>query len=555
MSRCRPVLFLLAALLVAAAPAAAQEEQAAPSAKAAAQEAPPARYDTDLLSKGFHRQKRQALLDALPQDAVAVLFSAPQRTRANDIRFEYRQNSDLYYLTGTTEAGSVLMLAPAGIEVDGQTVHELLFVPPRTQYSDVWLGRRLGPARAERKLGVEEAVSNERFQEILAQVAGGDRRFFHLPLPFGVEEDSELSSQLARFRQKARLTPSADSPLVREALKHMRAVDDPEGFANLQEQFRRRLTADAFEGDLLQEAYRQFTQAESLEEWTQWRAENLRTGHADGQTLRRLLTEMRVRKSEEELRLMRRAIDITAEAQRQAMRSIAPGMFEYEIEALVEYVFKKNGAEYTGFPSIIGSGENATVLHYESNRRQMQAGDMVVMDIGAEYHGYSADVTRSVPVDGDFSEEERAVYELVLKAQKAGIQAARAGNNFRDPGQVARRVIGEGLVELGLTDDPGEVRRFFMHGTSHYLGLYTHDVGTGGPLTPGTVLTVEPGIYIRPSDDVPERWHNIGVRIEDDILVTEDGPVNLSEGAPREIDAIEALMRKPSMVSSRATGR
>ncbi len=266
--------------------------------------------------------------------------------------------------------------------------------------------------------------------------------------------------------------------------------------------------------------------------------------YADGITLRTRLDALRTVKTSEELALLRRAIEITAAAHREAIRSIEPGMYEYEVEALIEYVFHRNGAESPGFPSIVGSGENAVILHYETNRRQMQAGDLVVIDIGAEYHGYTADVTRTVPVSGRFSPEQRAIYDIVLRAQEAGIRAVRAGAPFGAADQAARAVVAQGLQQLGLLGRDGNVRRFFNHGTSHYLGLMVHDVGTGGPLAPGTVITVEPGIYIPPAPDVDRKWWHIGVRIEDDVLVTEGEPVVLSTGAPRAPEEIEALMRE-----------
>jgi Xaa-Pro aminopeptidase len=252
-------------------------------------------------------------------------------------------------------------------------------------------------------------------------------------------------------------------------------------------------------------------------------------------------------KTPEELVLLRRAIDISVLAHREAMKSIEPEMYEYEVEALAEYVFQRNGAAFAGYPSIVGSGENSTILHYNTNRRQMQGNDLVVMDMGAEYLGYTADVTRTVPVDGVFSPEEKAIYELVLQAQEAGIEAARAGNAFGAPGQAAWRIISDGLRALGLVKTDDDVRNFFMHGTSHYLGLWVHDVGDGQPFVPGTVITVEPGIYIRPSTGVDPKWWNIGVRIEDDILITDGDPVNLSAAAPRTVAEIEALMREQGL--------
>ena len=274
--------------------------------------------------------------------------------------------------------------------------------------------------------------------------------------------------------------------------------------------------------------------------------EALASGTGDATPLWGLLDELRAIKSDEEMTVLRRAIDITAEAHREVMQQVEAGWAEYEIEALVEYTFKRSGSEQPGFNSIVGSGENSTILHYMTNRRVTEAGDVVVIDIGAEVHGYSADVTRTIPVSGTYSPEQRTIYELVYRAQEAGIQATRAGNAFFASNSEASRVLAEGLAELGLissASDAGGLRRFFMHGTSHYLGLDVHDVGSYGPLRAGEVVTIEPGIYIPAAEDIDPKWWNIGVRIEDDVLVTDGDPVILSAGAPRHIDDVEALMR------------
>ena len=441
-----------------------------------AQEAPlvdvPVRYDADLLPPSFHAERRAALLETLPDDAVAVILSAPVRQRENDVDFEYRQNSDLLYLTGMTEPGSVLLLAPAGLPIDGKSATEILLVPSRNTQEEIWTGRRLGPERARDELGIAHTAVLGRFEALLDGALDADRTIYLPALPDGVATDSDLGRQLAVLGRQ------------------------------------------------------------------------LRANQIENTHLPRTLTQLRMAKTEHELELLRRAIAITTEAHREAMRSIEPGMHEYEAEALIEYVFHRNGAEHPGFPSIVGSGENSVILHYNTNRRRMQAGDLVVIDIGAEVHGYSADVTRTLPVSGTFSAEQRAIYELVLEAQRAGIAAARAGRAFGAPGQAARRVIADGLARLGLIDDDREVSRFFMHGTSHYLGLWVHDVGDYESLQPNQVITVEPGIYIAPAADIDPKWWNIGVRIEDDVLITPADPVNLSADAPRTVEAVEALMRE-----------
>jgi Xaa-Pro aminopeptidase len=269
-------------------------------------------------------------------------------------------------------------------------------------------------------------------------------------------------------------------------------------------------------------------------------------GKRDDATLRGILDELRADKTEEEMVLLQRAIDITVEAHREAMQQAKAGWAEYEIEALIEYTFKKNGSEQPGFNSIVGSGENSTILHYMTSRRITEPGDVIVVDIGAEYHGYSADVTRTIPIDGTYSPAQRAIYQLVYDAQEAGIAASRDGASFGATNQAAAQVLAVGLAELGLIEsaqDTRGLRRFFMHGTSHYLGLDVHDVGSYGILSAGEVITVEPGIYIPAAEDIDPKWWNIGVRIEDDILITQGDPVILSAGAPRHPDAVEALMQ------------
>lgn len=260
------------------------------------------------------------------------------------------------------------------------------------------------------------------------------------------------------------------------------------------------------------------------------------------ETLDRWMAELREVKLPEELALMRKAIDITCEAQNELMRKLQPEMTEYQTEAIVEYVFKMNGAEHEGFPSIQGGGPHSCVLHYVTNRRTLGSGDLLVSDIGAEYHGYTADVTRTLPANGKFSPDQRKIYDLVLAAQEAGIREVRAGKPFRAAHNAATAVISKGLQELGIIKDEMDVRRYFMHGTSHYLGLDVHDAGMYGPLVAGNVITVEPGIYIAKDSPCDPRWWGIGVRIEDDILVTNGDPINLSASSPRTAEEIERMM-------------
>lgn len=267
-------------------------------------------------------------------------------------------------------------------------------------------------------------------------------------------------------------------------------------------------------------------------------------GKKDDTKLNEWMARMREVKTEEEIELLRKAIEITCIAQKDLMHQLEPKMTEYQSEAIIEFNFKYNGAEYSGFPSILGSGENSCILHYNTNRKPIQNNEMLVSDVGAEYRGYTADVTRTIPSDGKFSEEEKAIYEIVYAAQTAGIEKCQPGNKFWDPHIAAQDEIAKGLMRLGIIEERKEMNQYFMHGTSHYLGLDVHDLGMYNPLEPGNVITVEPGIYIAEGSNCDPKWWNIGIRIEDDILITENGYENLSDCVPRTVEEIEAEMAK-----------
>jgi Xaa-Pro aminopeptidase len=515
---------------------------AAPPSVPAQQRDAPVRYEEDFLSADFHRSRRELLREMLPDNAVAVVFGAATRNRSNDVSYEYRQSSDFLYLTGSEEPGSVLLLAPGGLRIDGRTVREVLFVPPRNPAEEVWTGRRFGVERAMSELGLELAVEATRFEEIVVPILRDRaRQIHHVDIPDAPESGSELERQLETFLAHVEpLVVPAENPTAAPLFLALAA--DSEAYQHLKSA---PIAAGPITDPALQSLAEAFTASRSYDEWARRRTELL-AGRSEGAVLRIALNDLRTTKTDEEMDVLQRAIDITVEAHREVMRQVQPGWTEYQIEALIEYTFKRNGSEHPGFPSIVGSGENSTILHYETNRRTTQPGDVVVIDIGAEFHGYTADITRTIPLTGRYSPEQRAIYELVYAAQEAGIRASRAGNAFRAPHEAASRVLAEGLARLGLISSPNDqagVRRFFMHGTSHYLGLDVHDVGNYGPLTPGTVITVEPGIYISASDDIDPKWWNIGVRIEDDVLITDGDPLILSQGAPRRIDEVEALMR------------
>jgi len=256
-----------------------------------------------------------------------------------------------------------------------------------------------------------------------------------------------------------------------------------------------------------------------------------------------ILHQLRGIKQPEEIALMEKVINMSVEGHNRVIRTIRPGMHEYDAQALMEYEFKSRGSEYVGYPSINGSGANSCILHYETNQRTLQDGDLLLNDCGAEYHGYSADVTRTIPVNGKFSPEQKIIYELVLAAQDAAFALCKPGNQFSDPHNAALKVITAGLKDLGIIQSDNQARIYFPHGTSHHLGLDVHDMGSRSTLQPGMIFTVEPGIYIPPNSNCDKKWWSIGVRIEDDLLITNDGYSNLSAGAPRSVEEIEKMAK------------
>ncbi len=425
---------------------------------------------------------RQGFLRHLGSKSIALFKASEMVIRNGDVEHDYRQDSNFYYLTGCTEPEARLLLVPRGLKLAPypQAVTEILFVRPRNAHAEMWEGPRLGIEGAKRELGFPVVLSVQEFDAVYRQaLAGADTLYLTIGEPSSPHH----------------ALPSADS--TRSALEALLGVKliDPH----------------------------------------------------------RILSRLREVKSPAEIALLRRAIEITCQAQREVMASAQAGMREYELRAMLEYIFLSHGSPRLGFPSIVGSGPNSCILHYRAGDRVLQNGEVVVIDIGPEYGMYTADVTRTIPVSGKFTKEQAAIYNLVLAAQEAAMQQVKPGVRFRELSNIATRVIIEGLIQLKLLTgsveenlQAGRHRDFFMHELSHYLGLDVHDVGSYGPLEAGTVFTIEPGIYISAGTaqkyQLPEGYINVGVRIEDDILVTENGYENLSASAPRTVAEIEALM-------------
>jgi len=442
--------------------------------------------------------------------SLLILFSNPLRPYSGDVYYEYRQENNFYYLTGIEQPESIFVLMPSN-----ETFREILFLPERDPGRELWTGPMLGPEEATRISGIDNVWNAGEFKAFIEAILQG--------LPYRTE----------------RYQPSNGYDAFFSALEKSEA----EVFLLLKPH-------PGLEGKLT----RELEFAEQIRE--RYPGINVRDVH-------NILAQMRLVKSGYEISQLRKAVDITVEALRKAISEVRPGIWEYEVEAIIEYVFKRNNSSDWGFPSIVASGPNATVLHYEASQRQTAPGELLLMDVGAEWKQYSADITRTIPVNGVFTPEQLSIYQLVLKAQQEAAKLVEPGASIPKVHQRAVEVLKQGLLELGLITDlnSNQYRVFFPHGIGHWLGMDVHDVGGRGSIfQPGMVLTVEPGIYVREDSlqrlkdsgtsdadlekirPTVERYLNIGVRIEDVYLVTEEGHEVLSKGVPSDPNKLTSLM-------------
>ncbi len=437
------------------------------------------------------KQRRELFMQRI-KGGVAIFPAAPIAIRNSDVEHEYRQDTDFYYLTGFEEPNAVAVLAP-----ENEEHRFVLFVQPKDREREVWTGWRAGEEGAKRDYGADAAFTIDKLDEQLPRLIGKADRIYYR---FGSDPtfDERLIGLMRRFQRERQRNGAGPN-----------AVIDP----------------------------------------------------AD------LLHEMRLVKTSDDLALLRRAVDITCEGHLAAIRALRPTVYEYEIEAVLRYVFRKSGSPRHGYAPIVASGANATVLHYTTNNQRIEENDLLLIDAGAEYGYFTGDVTRTLPASGTFTEAQAEIYQIVLDAQLEAIKAIRPGAAFIEPHNAAVRVLTEGMVRLGLLegdvdklieegdkfqnqkDQPQGYKKFYMHRTSHWLGMDVHDAGPykiadeWRKLEPGMVLTVEPGLYIAEDiEDVDARYRGIGVRIEDDVLVTEDGCEVLSARVPKTIEEIEGVM-------------
>jgi len=428
-----------------------------------------------------YRNRRTRLMGLMEPGSIAVLPAAFIRLRNRNTEYPFRQDSDFYYLLGFDEPSAVLVLAPG--RAQGEVI---LFCQERDSQAERWNGERIGPERASQMLGVADAFPIGDLGDILPGLLEGRQRVY---VTLGVYEefDRQLLGMVNGLRAR---TASGSRP--------------PGEFVSLSH----------------------------------------------------LLHDLRLFKSAAELKTMRRAAEITTGAHKRAMKACKPGMTEADLEAELVHEFMKNGARFPAYPCIVGAGKNACVMHYVRNDAVLKDGDLVLIDAGGEYEYYASDVTRTFPINGKFSPVQRDLYDVVLRAQLAAISHVKKGEPFDAPHRAALDVMVDGLTDLDLLDGEKEelieteqYKRFCLHKSSHWLGLDVHDVGDylidrkWRELEPGMVMTVEPGIYVPDDDDIPRKFRGIGIRIEDDVLVTSSGNEVLTAAAPKTVKDVEAAMR------------
>nr|WP_320165773.1 Xaa-Pro aminopeptidase [uncultured Methylophaga sp.] len=432
------------------------------------------------MQKKEFAKRRQHLMDIMGPDTIAVLPNAPVANRNRDVDYPYRSDSSFHYLTGFDEPESVLVLIPG--REHGEYI---LFCRERDLDKEIWDGYRAGQEGAITEFGADDSYPISDLDDILPGLLEGKEKVYYT-MGNQPSFDQHMVSWLNHLRQAARSGKHSPTEIIE--LEHC-------------------------------------------------------------------LNELRLFKSSQEIKAMKQAASVSAQAHIHAMQFTKPGKWEYEVEAEIIHEFMKNGCRSPAYPSIVGGGENGCILHYIENSAKLKSNELLLIDAGAEFECYAGDITRTFPVNGKFTNAQAAVYQIVLNAQKAAIAAVKPGNHWNQPHEAAVEVLTQGLVELGILNgnvdqliEEGAYREFYMHRTGHWLGMDVHDVGdykVGGEwrlLEPGMVLTVEPGLYIRDQEHVDKKWHFIGIRIEDDVLVTKDGCEVLTEAAPKEIDEIEALM-------------
>lgn len=499
------------------------------------------------LSSEFHKKQRQQLREKLPNNSVAVYFSAPVRNRANDVDFEYHPDPNFYYLTGWNEPHAVLIVYSSPQKDLEGTYFEKLYVRERDANNEMWNGRQLGVEGA-RKMGLDRVASKKDFS-----TEQNDFSRFDSVLMFDFKNDvrdnkndsSDLFDLQKHFKNVINYPDNFDADRYRLYQRIRSAVESE--VIPLKKRIYYMMERDSsLKDDPVIIDFMRVGEGTVLTDLKKQSAFLLKDYNFDINQLGSFMASLRENKTEEEILLIKKAVRISTQGQLEVMKAIHPEMTEREVQGIHQLVFKKYGAAHEGYPSIVGAGDNACVLHYITNDKTDLKNQLILMDLGAEYKGYTADVTRTIPVSGTFTPEQKALYQIVYDAQTAGINAAVAGASFTAISEATYEVVKTGLLELGLIQESKEYRRYLPHGIAHHIGLDVHDPGLYENLAPNMVITVEPGIYVPEGSPCDPNWWNIGIRIEDDILITAEGPVNLSKDAPRSWQEIEKVMLEKS---------
>ena len=442
----------------------------------------------DDLGPEFHKKKRQEFRSLMPSNSVAFIFTSPIMKRSNDTDYMYHQDPNFYYLTGWREPHGVLVIFKDDqFDSDG-SYNEIMYVRERNEYREMWDGRRLG-IKGAKKMSFDRVKLRSEFIENTIPIEN-----------FSNILNTNIRDDVRDFK------------------------DDKYDLFDIQNKFQEIVSKK--ESDILGDLNKQFFSS----------------------SINQIMSKLRQTKDPLEIELLTKAIRISALAQIEVMRAIHNDMTEREVQGIHEFIYRKYGAAHEGYNSIVGAGGNACVLHYVTNEDMDIKDKLILMDVGAEYRGYTADVTRTIPVNGKFNNEQKIIYDLVYKSQEEAIKEAIIGNSFNDIYLKSYDIIAKGLIDLGIIDDYREARKYYPHGVSHHIGLDVHDPGSRD-LMENMVITVEPGIYIPENSNTDPKWWNIGVRIEDDILITNSGPVNLSIDAPRRSDEIEVIMAQDSPIN------
>jgi Xaa-Pro aminopeptidase len=511
-----------------------------------------AQVPTDFLSKDFHKDRRDVLRSKMPKNSVAVVFANPLRNRANDVDYVFHQDPNFYYLTGYREPNGVLVLfSEEQTDAKGNTYNEILYVQKRDARAEQWNGKRLGVEGAKNELGFKMAFNASEFLSTNIDYKKFDKVFIEkFNDDYRNLGGADIFDLVKSFKIKAAYNPDAYLSRMKEYVYSNVAQTPVESSANVINIIDRLSTrSEEIKDDKLLNAYKT-AESDAIRKEVQQKislALKPKT-NIDLNFLPTSLATMREVKTAEEVKLLTKAVRISAVGQIEVMKAMKPHMSETELQGIHEFVYKKYGAEYEGYPSIVGAGNNGCILHYIENNKTKVGNDLVLMDLGAEYRGFTADVTRTIPANGKFTKEQKEIYDLVYEAQEAGIALYTVGTSMGAPNQAARKIINEGLFKLGIIKSVDERHNYFPHGTSHHIGLDVHDPGNYNTFEENMVVTMEPGIYIPDGSPCDKKWWGIGIRIEDDILVTKNGPVNLSEEAPRTTEAIEAMMVKKSVL-------